>query len=74
MRITGGRIAGGGNDRGGTGAGSVTVDSHRDHRMAMSLAVAALNASVPVTIQGAECVSKSYGNFWKDFNKLKVEN
>ncbi len=61
MRITGGPIGGG-----------VTVDSRRDHRMAMSLAVAALNASAPVTILDAECVSTSYSDFWADFNKLKV--
>ncbi len=63
MRITGSRIIGG-----------CTVESCGDHRMAMSLAVAALNASEPVTIRGAECVSKSYAGFWQDFNKLIVMN
>ena len=63
MRITGGTIRGG-----------ATVESFGDHRMAMSLATAALNASSPVTITGAECVSKSYGDFWEDFHKLKVES
>jgi 3-phosphoshikimate 1-carboxyvinyltransferase len=62
MKITGGRI------------GSGEVESHGDHRIAMSLAVAALNASEPVTITGAECVSKSYDDFWQDFNNLKVDN
>jgi 3-phosphoshikimate 1-carboxyvinyltransferase len=61
MRITGGPIGGG-----------VTVESFGDHRMAMSLAVAALSSSSPVTITGAECVSKSYGDFWEDFSRLKV--
>ncbi len=61
MYITGGSIKGG-----------VTVESFRDHRMAMSLAVAALNASAPVTILDAECVSKSYGDFWADFDKLRI--
>jgi 3-phosphoshikimate 1-carboxyvinyltransferase len=55
---------------GGPAQGSVTVDSHGDHRMAMSLAVAALNASGPVTILDAECVSKSYSDFWADFASL----
>jgi 3-phosphoshikimate 1-carboxyvinyltransferase len=50
--------------------GGVMVDSHGDHRMAMALAVAALRASAPVTIRGAECVSKSYIDFWEDFEKL----
>jgi 3-phosphoshikimate 1-carboxyvinyltransferase len=49
----------------------LTVDSHGDHRIAMSLAVAALNASAPVTITGAECVSKSYADFWPDFDSLR---
>ncbi len=61
MRITGGAIKGG-----------VTLESHGDHRMAMSLAVAALNAGGPVTIRDAECVSKSYADFWNDFNTLKA--
>ncbi len=61
MRITGGQIHGG-----------VTTDSHGDHRMAMSLAVAALRASSPVTITGAGCVSKSYADFWEDFDKLRI--
>jgi 3-phosphoshikimate 1-carboxyvinyltransferase len=60
MRITGGAIQGG-----------ATVESYGDHRMAMSLAVTALNASSPVVIRDAECVSKSYSDFWEDFNKLK---
>jgi 3-phosphoshikimate 1-carboxyvinyltransferase len=52
--------------------GGVTVDSHGDHRMAMSLAVAALRSEVPVTIKGAGSVTKSYYNFWNDFEKLRV--
>ncbi len=50
----------------------VKVWSHGDHRMAMSLAVTALNAVTPVVITGAECVSKSYASFWEDFEKLIV--
>jgi 3-phosphoshikimate 1-carboxyvinyltransferase len=54
------------------GGAAVEVDSHGDHRMAMSLAVAALNASGPVTIRGAECVSKSYTDFWTDFDHIHI--
>lgn len=43
-----------------------TVFSHRDHRMAMALAVAALAARGPVVIEAAECVSKSYPGFFTD--------
>ncbi|MDR2883462.1 MAG: 3-phosphoshikimate 1-carboxyvinyltransferase [Alistipes sp.] len=63
MCITGGPIGGG-----------VKVDSHGDHRMAMSLAVTGLNASRPVTILGAGCVSKSYSDFWTDFDRLRIVN
>ena len=48
------------------------VESHGDHRIAMSLAATALNASGPVTIQGAESVSKSYPGFFKDLEGLGV--
>ena len=61
MRIGGGRIS-----------GNATVDSHGDHRMAMSLAVAVLSADAPVTITGAESVSKSYSDFWADFDQLRI--
>lgn len=47
-----------------------TISSHNDHRIAMSLAVAALNSENPVTIENAECVDKSYPQFWNDFNSL----
>jgi 3-phosphoshikimate 1-carboxyvinyltransferase len=48
-----------------------TVDSHDDHRIAMMAAIAsAACESVPVTINGAECVNKSYPNFWNDLRSL----
>ncbi len=40
------------------------VDACGDHRIAMSLAVAALRAEGPVRIEGAECVAKSYPDFF----------
>ena len=49
------------------------VDSHRDHRMAMSLAVAALRYEGPVTIADAECVAKSYPDFFEELGKVKGE-
>ncbi len=51
-------------------AGGVTVDSHNDHRIAMMAAVAATRCQAPVTIAGAECVAKSYPNFWEDYEAL----
>lgn len=47
-----------------------TVDSWHDHRIAMALAVASIACQTPVTIQHSECVSKSYPNFWQDFQML----
>lgn len=47
------------------------VSAHGDHRMAMSLAVAALRAEGTVTIEGAECVSKSYPRFFGDLEKIR---
>ncbi|MEA5012593.1 MAG: 3-phosphoshikimate 1-carboxyvinyltransferase [Angelakisella sp.] len=46
------------------------VDSWGDHRIAMSMAVAALRCTHPVTITGGEAVSKSYPGFYQDFKKL----
>ena len=47
------------------------VDTHGDHRIAMSAAVMACYSKIPVTVEGAECVAKSYPDFWGDFEKLE---
>ncbi len=49
------------------------VDGHSDHRIAMSLAVSALRSDCEVTIKGAECVSKSYPDFFEDLESLRVK-
>lgn len=46
------------------------VDSFRDHRIAMSAAVAACAASGAVEVIDSECVAKSYPRFWEDFDAL----
>ena len=51
-------------------AGGVTVSGCNDHRIAMMAAVAAIRCRGPVTITGAQCVQKSYPNFWDDYEKL----
>lgn len=43
------------------------VDSAGDHRIAMAAAVLAIAAAMPVTINGADCVKKSYPAFWEDY-------
>ena len=50
--------------------GGVSVDACNDHRIAMMAAVAATRCKEPVTIEGAECVRKSYPNFWEDYEML----
>lgn len=47
------------------------IDSHLDHRIAMSFAIAALNADGETRIQGADCVTISYPAFYKDLEKLQ---
>lgn len=47
-----------------------TIDAVNDHRIAMSAAIAATIADGPVTILGAECVSKSYPAFWQVYEEL----
>jgi 3-phosphoshikimate 1-carboxyvinyltransferase len=46
------------------------VDSHGDHRLAMALAVAGLAARSTVSIEGADCVIKSYPAFFRDLRSL----
>lgn len=61
MMIEGGKVSG------------AFVNSHNDHRIAMMAAVAALNASGPVTISDSACVAKSYPEFFNDLVKLGVK-
>lgn len=44
--------------------------TYNDHRIAMSLAIASQRCTEPVIIRGAECVSKSYPDFFKDLSAL----
>ena len=54
----------------GTGLLGGTVNAVNDHRIAMSAAIAATVCEEPVTILGAECVKKSYPQFWNEYNRL----
>lgn len=47
------------------------VDSHDDHRIAMSLAVTALRIDDEISIRNRECVAKSYPSFFDDIESLK---
>ena len=48
-----------------------TVHSHGDHRIAMACAVAALKSDGPVTIEGAQAISKSYPAFFEHFTQIQ---
>ena len=47
---------------------NITVKTYQDHRMAMAFAPLALK--VPLTIEEAEVVSKSYPAFWEDSKSI----
>ncbi len=61
MEIKGGKIL------------SATTSSHNDHRIAMAMALAALNASGPVQIEQAGSVDKSYPEFYDHLQTLGVK-
>ncbi len=46
------------------------IDTHNDHRIAMSLAIAGLKAIGSTIISDAEVVNKSYPDFWNDLKKI----
>lgn len=50
--------------------GGVDVWSHKDHRIAMTLAIASTVCELPIVLKDYECVSKSYPEFWEDFKSL----
>jgi 3-phosphoshikimate 1-carboxyvinyltransferase len=50
---------------------NVPIATYNDHRMAMAFAPLALK--VPIIIENAEVVSKSYPDFWNDLKSLGFE-
>ena len=57
MIVHGGAVTGG------------TINSRNDHRIAMAAAVAGVGAGGNINIQGYECISKSYPDFFTDYKK-----
>lgn len=57
-------VAGGGGLRGGA------ASAHNDHRIAMSLAVAASACGGELTIDDANCVKKSAPGFWNEYRAM----
>jgi len=58
MLVYGGKVNGG------------RIDSNNDHRITMAAAVTALSAESGIVIDGAECVAKSYPEFFDDLNSI----
>jgi 3-phosphoshikimate 1-carboxyvinyltransferase len=52
---------------------SAECESHHDHRIAMSLAVSALRSDGEILIHNAECVAKSYPDFFTALASLRKE-
>ena len=61
MVVTGGQIQGG------------EVQSHHDHRIAMSFAIAGAISSETISVQGAEAVATSFPNFVELANKVGMQ-
>lgn len=50
--------------------GGIEVWSWKDHRIAMTLAIAATRCKKPISIKDYDCVAKSYPKFFEDYKKL----
>ncbi|MDO4324802.1 MAG: 3-phosphoshikimate 1-carboxyvinyltransferase [bacterium] len=57
--------------RGGRTLHGAMIDSHLDHRIAMTFAVTGLAAEGETTIKDADCVNISYPAFYQDLEKLQ---
>lgn len=58
--------------RGGRTLHGATIDSHLDHRIAMSFAVAGLLCDTPTTILNSDSVVISYPDFYESLKKISV--
>ena len=58
--------------RGGRTLHGATIDSHLDHRIAMSFAVAGLMCDTPTTILNADSVVISYPDFYESLKKISI--
>lgn len=56
---------------GGKPLHGAVIDSHLDHRIAMTFSVAGLGADGVTTVQNAECVNISYPTFYQDLFTLQ---
>ena len=56
--------------KGGNTLHGAEIDSHLDHRIAMSFAIASLIADGVTKIKDASCVNISYPSFYQDLASL----
>ncbi len=49
---------------------NISITTYHDHRMAMAFAPAALK--IPLSIENPDVVTKSYPNFWSEFDKIEA--
>lgn len=49
------------------------LETHADHRIALSLSMAALGADGPSVLEGMECTRKTYSSFLADFQNLGAQ-
>ena len=49
------------------------LHGHNDHRVVMSLAVLALSTGIPLTVDDAEAIAKSWPNFFEAIKPLGAE-
>ena len=57
--------------RGGKPLHGAVIDTKKDHRIAMSFAVAALACEGEMDIRDDDCVKISYPDFYKDLHALE---
>lgn len=51
----------------------IIVDSHNDHRIAMSLSIFTVSSNRKSTIKNISCISKSYPKFFDDLKMLGIQ-
>lgn len=54
--------------------GKIALSAHNDHRIAMSLALLELFTDFDFSLDNPACVSKSYPDFWKDWQKINPQS
>ena len=56
--------------KGATTLAGGEINCHNDHRIAMAMAIASTCCEGAVTLKGAQCVDKSYPDFWAEISRL----